>query len=612
MSQTWLRLGVCRNFLEEYRQTCQASPLCDGVGLLGFPAACGHPPLTPSLVRDLSGEQEPPVLWVGGACLSGLVREGQACPGCRWHNLANCFQAIAGPALVEHLLQERLYLVSSGWLASWPAQVAQWGFAGPDLQDFFRESVRGIHLLDTGVDPAARKNLQDFADRVGLPASWSAVGLETVTRFVEYLVLREHRERQDQAGLPVPGKLPGEQVQSGGSPDDPARVVADYMMAMDLMGQLNRLDHPQEALGRLLEIFEALFAPRRLLFVEDVPDRGLVVHQAHGPDTQVDAGLAALVDQSRKQSETLALDQGFLLPLHFGQTYLGCMVVTGLAFPEYLNHYRNLAAAIMPVCALALVNLRNYDRLCQRETELKDLNQDLQGLNATKDRIFAIIGHDFKGPLGALRGLLELMLEDDPRENPAEFHAMLEVMARNARDLYGLLENLLDWARSQRGEIRINPVVLDLGAECDLVVRILEAQAKAKGVLVDQQVPRDLLVELDRPSMQTVLRNLVANAIKYTPAGGRVVLSAEAGPGQVRIAISDTGVGMSPDRLATLSASGSISSTMGTNGETGTGLGLILCREFVGRNGGILRMESAPGQGTRMELSFPPAGFKAG
>lgn len=239
------------------------------------------------------------------------------------------------------------------------------------------------------------------------------------------------------------------------------------------------------------------------------------------------------------------------------------------------------------------------------EKKIQEINQNLVKLNAEKDKFFSIIAHDLYNPLSGIYGLSELFL------NQIEEHDFegLDVLAKNifnstARAI-GLLSNLMDWARSQTGRIVFKPEVLILNDLVGNVFQNISAQANQKSVNIHSTLPANTLIFADRFMLSSTLLNLLTNAIKYSNQGGLVELAAVTSTNEILITVKDNGVGMSEKVLNNLFRIGVNQSTPGTQNEKGTGLGLILCKEFVEKHGGSIQAESEEGKGSKFCIRLP-------
>ena len=237
------------------------------------------------------------------------------------------------------------------------------------------------------------------------------------------------------------------------------------------------------------------------------------------------------------------------------------------------------------------------------EEELRLRNLELATANATKDRLFSIIAHDLRGPIGSMP-LLLTELEGNTFSPEEKVLALAELRA-SAQQTYTLLENLLSWSLLQSGSTRPVPASLNVAALIQSIIQLLHPQASHKEITLSVSAPDELQIWADEKMISTVLRNLVSNAIKFTPRQGSVTVTVVSESDQAFFCVQDTGQGMDNSRLATLFSPSQKASSPGTEGEPGTGLGLILCQEMVKQNGGELSATSGLGHGSQFRFSLP-------
>ncbi|MDN3584458.1 sensor histidine kinase [Mucilaginibacter flavus] len=235
-------------------------------------------------------------------------------------------------------------------------------------------------------------------------------------------------------------------------------------------------------------------------------------------------------------------------------------------------------------------------------TQLKHNEQKLEELNQLKDRLFSIIAHDLRTPMINLGDMIQLIESGDL--NQSEFVSMLPELSRNITYTSGLVDNLLFWAKSQLSGATVNPVNFDLFLAAEHLLGLFQRSADDKGIIINNQVAEQTFVYADADMIQAVLRNLVNNAIKFCRTGDRVYIDAEVIKDELMISVKDTGVGISEENLSRIFALGNFT-TRGTVNEQGTGLGLMLCQEFVEKNKGHIGVESAPGKGSRFYFTLP-------
>ncbi len=242
-------------------------------------------------------------------------------------------------------------------------------------------------------------------------------------------------------------------------------------------------------------------------------------------------------------------------------------------------------------------------------TERKRYEEKLKEANASKDKFFSIIAHDLKNPFNALLGSAEALHENIDDFDKDDLHDMSNIIYRSAKNAYALLENLLEWSRSQLDRLDIKPHDINLRDIVHESIMIVESQAENKQVSILNTIS-DAMVHADTNLLKTILRNLLSNAIKYTATGGMITVSSQenADADMVEISVTDNGIGMPHEVMEKIFKIDTKYSTPGTAKETGTGLGLVLCKEFVERQGGRIWVESEVGKGTRFTFTLPIAG----
>ncbi len=245
--------------------------------------------------------------------------------------------------------------------------------------------------------------------------------------------------------------------------------------------------------------------------------------------------------------------------------------------------------------------------ILEQAEQLKQSNEQLKLLNATKDKFFSIIAHDLRNPFNVLIGLSDIMQRNYDKLSPDKIQKYSEIISLSAKSGYNLLENLLQWSRSQTGNISYSPVKLQLSSVIEETLDLLAANAEKKGVIIQQMVDSNFTVFADESMLLTILRNLISNAIKFSFENGKVVISAKTVEGMAQISISDNGIGIPADKIDNLFRIDVNYTTKGTANESGTGLGLLLCKEFVERHNGKIWVESQEGKGSTFYFTVPLA-----
>lgn len=244
-------------------------------------------------------------------------------------------------------------------------------------------------------------------------------------------------------------------------------------------------------------------------------------------------------------------------------------------------------------------------KIIEQSEQLLENNEQLTVLNKTKDKLFSIIGHDLRNPFNVISGFSELLLASSRNFSKEKKDMMIQHIHRASKGGNILLENLLQWSRAQSGKIIFEPVSENLYSLVKETIDLLESEADRKKISILNRIDQTLLIEVDENMAKTVIRNLLSNAIKFTYEGGKITFNAHPRDSFVEVSISDTGTGMPANRIPTLFNLETTISQKGTTDETGTGLGLFLCKEFVTKHGGEIWVESEVGKGSTFRFTFP-------
>lgn len=240
------------------------------------------------------------------------------------------------------------------------------------------------------------------------------------------------------------------------------------------------------------------------------------------------------------------------------------------------------------------------------EEEILSKNKDLFELNASKDKFFSIIAHDLRSPFNGFLGLTKLMAENINSFSISELKDISEAIQKSATNLFELLENLLEWSRMQRGAIAFNPENFNLYYLVKQNIEIQLENFKVKQIAISNFVPDDIVLNGDVPMINTVLRNFISNALKFTHKGGSIEIGVNLLENSlVEVFVKDTGTGIEEEIVTKLFRVDEKVSTNGTEGESSTGLGLLLCSDFIKKHNGEIRVESKVNQGSTFSFTLP-------
>lgn len=243
----------------------------------------------------------------------------------------------------------------------------------------------------------------------------------------------------------------------------------------------------------------------------------------------------------------------------------------------------------------------------RKRAEIKLLKSEasLKELNSTKDKFFSIIAHDLKSPFVGILGFSEILIEQISNKDYNEIETYAEIINTSSQRAISLLTNLMEWSRLQTGRMQFYPEYIEAVVLIGSVTELLKISAEQKSIEIKLDLPDKLIIYADKFMLETVLRNLISNAIKFTPQKGNIDVSVEEKEQEFLFLVKDSGIGIEKNNLEKLFRIDTNFSLPGTENETGTGLGLILCREFIEKHKGKIWVESEPGLGSKFYFSIP-------
>lgn len=292
---------------------------------------------------------------------------------------------------------------------------------------------------------------------------------------------------------------------------------------------------------------------------------------------------------------------------------VACTIISELFFTIYISnsgisnlfgHYFKLFSFYLIYKALVETGIKEPFSMLFKE--LKDRENQLVALNYTKDRFFSIIAHDLRNPFHALVGLSGILVEKHDEMDPRKIKNFHREFHETSKRGSNLLENLLEWSRAQMGSFKVKPEIFYLHPMVEKVSKDLALNSGKKDIQIFNEVPEAKEVFADRNMLETILRNLISNAIKFTPRQGSVFIQAGDSHDNYNIIhVKDTGVGMSPGTMKKLFLLTKKQTSPGTDNERGSGLGLILCKELAEKHGGTIHVESTEGKGSDFIIKLP-------
>ena len=251
-----------------------------------------------------------------------------------------------------------------------------------------------------------------------------------------------------------------------------------------------------------------------------------------------------------------------------------------------------------------MLEFRNY-QISRMNNEIELKSDDLKRMNKTKDKFFSIIAHDLKNPFNSIKGFTELMIDNNTEYDEEKRLKFLRIVRDSTNKTSNLLSNLLIWANSQSGNLTYTPQKIEMVRHVLDVVSLLEIQAIKKEIEIYNNIDHNLSVSADVNMLNTILRNLISNAIKFTKQKGEIKILSSVKNNMVEISVKDNGVGMTAEDVENLFGIDVKNSNMGTANEQGSGLGLILCKDFVEKHGGEIWVKSTINEGSEFIFTVP-------
>lgn len=286
-----------------------------------------------------------------------------------------------------------------------------------------------------------------------------------------------------------------------------------------------------------------------------------------------------------------------------------CTGFVGFFSVRQHHNYSEKEKHLLHVFCQILINLNRraeLENMLRKEKETTQAaNEELEKINQEKNKMFSIIGHDLKSPFTAILGFSTLLMEAVDQKNYAQLPEYVQIIQNASKASVDLLDNLLSWARTQTGRMGYNPEKISLQPLVDEAIQLLAENAFQKNISIIQHIPEDAFFYADREMINVVVRNLISNAIKFTEPGGKVTITAGMDQGNTLFSVQDTGIGIPPSIKKDLFEIGKNTRRSGTQNEASSGLGLILCKEFVDLHGGRILVESEEGKGSTFTVSMP-------
>ena len=278
-----------------------------------------------------------------------------------------------------------------------------------------------------------------------------------------------------------------------------------------------------------------------------------------------------------------------------------------VSLSENHNHpfYVQLTGIVSENKEHCLLNMIDITERKQAQDKLIENEAILEKLNIDKDLFISVLAHDLKSPFHSMLGFLELLSKNVYSYEIEKIESQVNIIYQSAQKVNNLLDSILIWAKSQSGKFLFEPKELNFRTICAEIIEILKQFANTKSITINYLAPENLIIFADANMLKTVLRNLISNAIKFTNDGGRIDISAELTDVNIIVSISDNGIGLEPEILDKLFKVSHMQTTKGTANESGSGLGLLYCKDFIEKHGGTIWVESKKGKGSTFKFTLP-------
>ena len=577
---------LCLVFCDYFQQEIEwilEQDRCKDVKLVFYHADCDRVQQSHSVLEAVVKQSvTDSVIIFAGNCLTSLLKQ---LPSKQLHieQVSHCLELLIPESILESLLDQGAHLFTSGMLEHWEEVSQNWGFDNKERLDFFRESTQKLVLISNSHVPADTKKMAVIAKQLDLPWEIQEISLE-------YLAFRIFK---------IINHWRGEIIV------DKKRQLADYAMVNDLIGNIATLKEEHHVITQVLELFHMFCEPASACYLPlkngqpcELRMTNLVIDKTF--ETQ----------RLLKVTENYALDRpnnGFQLLIKSNDETIGIFGIHQVAFPQYLNHYLNLARNIAPVIALAVGNARIYQQQLQAENNIRDLNSQLQKqldtvnhLNKELESFTYSVSHDLRNPLSMIDSFLKILQRDYEPKLDARGVGLINRVMNNSKRMSELIEDLLRLSRLTRTELKLDTVNISQVAT-EIAHNLQQAQPERN---VEFDIVENLYADADRSLLKVVLENLLGNAWKYTShkEHAKIEINQLQENGEMVFFIKDNGAGFNMEQVEDLFAP--FRRLHSSEEFPGSGIGLATVQRIIARHGGKIWAIAEPEKGACFYFTF--------
>ncbi len=578
-----LCIFVCDNFRPEV-EACIESENRDDVMLASYPSRCGHPEVSWQELSELASEKTGSAMVLGRACISSLPHRTELYSDTSVIHLDQCFHLIADTTLVDEAIASGSYLISPGWLKHWRQHLKAMGFTEEDASGFFQDFAKELLLLDTGIDPESDARFIEMQAAVKLPARRLAVGLHH-TRLLLTNHINEWRLNRVKAELAETTRQHNIER-------------ADFQSAMDMLTRLALINDELEAVSGIQDLFQMLFAPRSLYYLQVLNNRPL-------PDSDIPEAKQAELKAFENDYGLTDNGRGFFLKIRYAEKIMGKILVEQLAFPEHVERYLNMAMAISGVCGLVIENARNQKKLLEAEKM------------ASLGIVVAGVAHEINTPLGV--GVTTTSTIKNQTSKLSQQFAEHSMTQSNLENYLENIETETVLLASNLGKIsrlvdQFRQLAVDGGREhyqnCQLnqclndVISSFGDNFEKHHIAIEIKQDPALEISALTSDWASIFRNLISNSLKHGFTGrdsGNITIAMHKQQDLLKIIYRDDGKGMDKTDLGKI-----FDPFFSTDLQNGMGLGMHLVYNLVThRFRGSIHCDSQPGQGLTCTIEVP-------